>query len=79
MEQRAIGPNEAKDLAESLSVSFVETSAKTCINVEELFVSLASDIYRKTVHENSRKDESKFVLDNEIYSDPNRKTKNCNC
>jgi small GTP-binding protein len=44
---RKVNTNEAKMLAENLNISYFETSAMKNINIEELFVSISSDIYKE--------------------------------
>lgn len=50
----------SQDLASSLEISFLETSAKNSDNVEKVFLTMASDIHQRlsaeegAVHEQSR-------------------------
>lgn len=50
----------SKDLASSLEISFLETSAKNSNNVEKVFLTMASDIHQRlsaeegAIHEQSR-------------------------
>ncbi|KAJ1676574.1 hypothetical protein EV182_007924, partial [Spiromyces aspiralis] len=45
--ERAVSTEEAKSLAESLNISFIETSAKDSTNVEQAFLNLAKQIKYK--------------------------------
>jgi len=45
--KRVVDQSKAKELADSLGVSFLETSAKNSINVEEAFVTMAGEIKKK--------------------------------
>lgn len=48
-EKRAVSTQEGKDLAEELEIPFLEVSAKSNINIEKAFYSLASDIKKRLV------------------------------
>ncbi|CAK9297287.1 unnamed protein product [Gordionus sp. m RMFG-2023] len=45
--KRAVKDTDAKALADSLGIPFLETSAKNANNVEQAFITMASDIKRK--------------------------------
>uniref|UniRef100_A0A6B2LLG3 Uncharacterized protein n=1 Tax=Arcella intermedia TaxID=1963864 RepID=A0A6B2LLG3_9EUKA len=45
---RAVETSEAQELATSLGVMFAETSAKTAVNVEQLFTDVARSLWKKT-------------------------------
>jgi len=46
-DKRQVAKERGEQLAVEYNVKFMETSAKTSINVEEAFISLASDIKKK--------------------------------
>jgi len=46
-DKRAVNYDEGKELADSLGIPFIETSAKTAQNVEESFVKMAGEIKSK--------------------------------
>jgi Ras-related protein Rab-1A len=48
-DRRAVSPEEARELAESLGVEYIETSAKTATGVEESFVKMTKSIKSKIV------------------------------
>jgi len=43
-DRREVSQQEAESLAQSWGVSYVETSAKTCVNVEKVYLALMTDI-----------------------------------
>ena len=52
---RAVSTDEARQKADDLSVPFLETSAKADTNVEEAFLTLASELLRRTPPEKPQK------------------------
>ena len=52
---RAVSTDEARQKAEELQVPFLETSAKSALNVEEAFLTLASELLRRTPPEKPQK------------------------
>ena len=46
-EQRQVSFNEGNELAKKYNVAFIETSAKESLNVNEAFVKIVSNIYKK--------------------------------
>ena len=46
---------EARETAEGMGIAFLETSAKASTNVEEAFLTLASELLRRTPAEQPRK------------------------
>jgi GTPase SAR1 family protein len=54
-EKRAVSTQQGQDLANELNIPFLEVSAKSNINVEKAFYSLASDIKTRLV-DSSRND-----------------------
>ena len=52
---RAVTTEEARAKSEELACPFLETSAKTSTNVEEAFLTLASELLRRTPAEQPRK------------------------
>ena len=52
---RAVSTDEARQKAEELQVPFLETSAKSALNVEEAFLTLASELLRRAPTEQPRK------------------------
>ena len=52
---RAVTAEEAREKSEELSVPFLETSAKSNTNVEEAFLTLASELLRRAPAEQPRK------------------------
>ena len=52
---RAVSTDEARQKAEELQVPFLETSAKSALNVEEAFLTLASELLRRAPAEQPRK------------------------
>ena len=52
---RAVSTDEARQKADDLSVPFLETSAKADTNVEEAFLTLASELLRRAPAEPPRK------------------------
>uniref|UniRef100_A0A0E0KXI4 Uncharacterized protein n=1 Tax=Oryza punctata TaxID=4537 RepID=A0A0E0KXI4_ORYPU len=47
IDSKVVDTEEAKAFAESLGISFLETSAKESINVEEAFLTMSSDIKKR--------------------------------
>nr|AAS88841.2 putative rab1 small GTP-binding protein [Oryza sativa Japonica Group]BAG88340.1 unnamed protein product [Oryza sativa Japonica Group] len=47
VDSKVVDTEEAKAFAESLGISFLETSAKESINVEEAFLTMSSDIKKR--------------------------------
>ena len=54
-EKRAVSIQQGQDLANELNIPFLEVSAKSNINIEKAFYSLASDIKKRLV-DSSRND-----------------------
>lgn len=52
-EKRAVSTEQGQALADELGVPFMEVSAKSNINVEKAFFSLASDIKKKIMDSNA--------------------------
>ena len=52
---RAVTTEEARAKSEELSAPFLETSAKSALNVEEAFLTLASELLRRAPAEPPRK------------------------
>jgi GTPase SAR1 family protein len=48
-EKRAVSTQQGQDLANELNIPFLEVSAKSNINIEKAFYSLASDIKKRLV------------------------------
>lgn len=53
-EKRAVSTQQGQALADELGIPFMEVSAKSGINVEKAFFTLASDIKRRIVDTQSR-------------------------
>ncbi|OMJ91514.1 hypothetical protein SteCoe_5884 [Stentor coeruleus] len=49
VDRRVVSTEEAKELADSLGVTYIETSAKTAIGVEESFIKMTASIKSKIV------------------------------
>lgn len=45
--KKVVAYDEAKELADSLGIQFMETSAKTCVNVEQAFVTMVAEIKKR--------------------------------
>ena len=43
--ERKVSKKEGQDFADSLGIQFLETSAKEKINIDEIFIKLASTVY----------------------------------
>ena len=56
-EKRAVSVERGQELADELGISFMEVSAKTNINVEKAFYSLAADI-KKRISDTSKPDQA---------------------
>ena len=52
---RAVSTDEARQKAEALACPFLETSAKSALNVEEAFLTLASELLRRAPAEPQKK------------------------
>ena len=52
---RAVTTEEAREKAEELACPFLETSAKSALNVEEAFLTLASELLRRAPPEKPQK------------------------
>ena len=51
-EKRAVSTQEGQELADELGIPFLEVSAKSNINVDKAFFSLASDIKKRIIDDN---------------------------
>ena len=47
LKDRKVSPETAKEYADSLGIPYIETSAKCATNVEEAFITMASEIKKK--------------------------------
>jgi Ras-related protein Rab-1A len=47
LDSRAVSVQEGEGLARSLGISFIETSAKSCRNVTEMFTAMGAAIYKQ--------------------------------
>ena len=52
--KKTVTTEEAKELADSLGIPFMETSAKTSVNVEESFFKMASEIKSRVAVNNPK-------------------------
>ena len=52
---RAVTAEEARETAEGMGIAFLETSAKASTNVEEAFLTLASELLRRAPAEKPQK------------------------
>ena len=52
---RAVTTEEARETAEGMGIAFLETSAKASTNVEEAFLTLASELLRRAPPEKPQK------------------------
>ena len=52
---RAVTTEEARETADGMGIAFLETSAKSALNVEEAFLTLASELLRRAPTEQPRK------------------------
>lgn len=68
-EKRVVSTERGQALADELGVPFLEVSAKSNINVEKAFYSLASDI-KKRIMDNARVDDGRGSTGNVV--DPSR-------
>ena len=68
-EKRAVTYQEGKDFADSNGMKFIETSAKTCQQVNEAFETLAQEIIKVNANKDKalnqeQKNQKKFTLEN---------------
>ncbi|KTW26634.1 GTP-binding protein ypt1 [Pneumocystis carinii B80] len=47
VDKKVVDPSQAKELADGLSIPFLETSAKSSINVEQAFITMAQEIKKR--------------------------------
>jgi|ERR1719215_99740 len=76
--KRAVPYETAKDLAESLGLSLIETSAKDATNVEKCFMKMASEIQRTMAEPNADDQDSEALIDF-VKPKNDQKSKSCNC
>eukprot|EP00009_Paramoeba_aestuarina_P014669 CAMPEP_0201542148 /NCGR_PEP_ID=MMETSP0161_2-20130828/71863_1 /ASSEMBLY_ACC=CAM_ASM_000251 /TAXON_ID=180227 /ORGANISM="Neoparamoeba aestuarina, Strain SoJaBio B1-5/56/2" /LENGTH=204 /DNA_ID=CAMNT_0047949759 /DNA_START=555 /DNA_END=1169 /DNA_ORIENTATION=- len=75
--KRAVPYETARDLAESLGLSLIETSAKDATNVEKCFMKMASEIQRTMAEPNGDENDSEALID---FAKPNtNNSRNCRC
>ena len=68
-EKRAVTYQEGKDFADSNGMKFIETSAKTCQQVNEAFETLAQEIIKVNANKDKalnqeQKNQKKYTLEN---------------
>jgi len=70
-DKRQVTKERGEQLAVEYGIKFMETSAKSSINVEEAFYTLARDIKAKMEKKLVRKHESYYICFNENIENPN--------
>jgi len=70
-DKRQVTKERGEQLAVEYGIKFMETSAKSSINVEEAFYTLARDIKAKMEKKLVRKHESYYICFNENIESPN--------
>jgi len=73
-EEREVQAADSKQYADDNSLYFIETSAKTNVNVRELFLAIARQLPKEN---NNDANDNGFILDEESYADPNNKKGGC--
>jgi len=74
-EEREVGAADAKQYADDNSLYFIETSAKTNVNVRELFLAIARQLPKEP---SQNADESGFILDEDDFKPDQKKGGCCN-
>jgi len=73
-EEREVASDESKSYADNNNLFFIETSAKTNVNVRELFLAIA----KKLPKDNNEKDQgNSFVLEENDFIEDQQKKKGC--
>ncbi|XBW38272.1 hypothetical protein QEN19_003861 [Hanseniaspora menglaensis] len=78
-ESRAVSYEEGESLAKSLGMAFVEASAKTNKNVDEVFFTLVKMIEEKLENKDDKKDDKKKLKSEGINLKTGGKSKSNNC
>ena len=80
-EGRVVSYDEAIKLAENYNISFYETSAKNNVNIQEIFLKIATDIKNKILNDSSENmDRSKSLyLTNVENNNINNDSTGCTC
>jgi small GTP-binding protein len=72
-EEREVSAEESKQYADDNGLYFIETSAKTNVNVRELFLAIA----RQLPKDNNEEKTGEFILTEEEYNDDSKKKGGC--
>jgi len=73
-EEREVAAADAKQYADDNSLYFIETSAKTNVNVRELFLAIARQLPKEN---NNDANDNGFILDEDSYQADNSKKSGC--
>jgi len=73
-EEREVQAADSKQYADDNSLYFIETSAKTNVNVRELFLAIARQLPKEN---NNDANDNGFILDEDSYQDNNNKKGGC--
>eukprot|EP00012_Vannella_robusta_P002365 CAMPEP_0206190732 /NCGR_PEP_ID=MMETSP0166-20121206/4916_1 /ASSEMBLY_ACC=CAM_ASM_000260 /TAXON_ID=95228 /ORGANISM="Vannella robusta, Strain DIVA3 518/3/11/1/6" /LENGTH=203 /DNA_ID=CAMNT_0053606849 /DNA_START=1415 /DNA_END=2026 /DNA_ORIENTATION=- len=60
--KKVVDYNTAKEFADGLGIPFLETSAKNSTNVEDAFVTMATEIQKRVANSTSRPDKDQFIV-----------------
>ena len=78
-DKRVVEPERGKALADEYSIKFMETSAKSSINVEEAFITLAKDIKKRLIDSQEPPENRDVVQVKETTKTGADKKKKCGC
>ena len=74
-DEREVTFEEGKNLADQYGFNYIETSAKTGTNINELFIELAENIYNKFKEEFPQPNNQNIVI--KVEKHQKKKKKNC--